>query len=241
MVDKVLLEEMSWKEVQKALEKTDIALVPIGSIEQHGYHLPLGTDTIIPYKIAMRVAREIGAVVAPPIRPGISQHHMPFPGSMTLAPSTLIAIIKDYCKSLVQHGFKVIVIINGHGSNPPCIDVAIEELKEELPSALVIPTSGFTIPKEVGVFGFDNLMVEGLHANRLETSQMLELAPELVKMDEAVAEFPETVGEMPPYAYAPLWLILRSQKQISQSGVVGDPTKATKELGRKVVDSLVKF
>jgi len=239
MVDTFLLEEMTWKDVQKSLEKTDIVLIPIGSIEQHGPHLPLATDTIIPLKIALRVAQKIGAVVAPAIRPGVSYHHMPFPGSMTLSPSTLIAVIKDYCKSLFQHGFRTMVLINGHGSNISSIGVAVEELKIELPGALVMSAEGFTIPEKFGRFGFDNLMVEGVHANRMETSQMLELAPELVRMEERIAEFPEQLKDMPPYAYAPYWLTLRSQKQVSKSGVVGDPTEATREFGKEIVDCIV--
>ena len=104
---------------------------------------------------------------------------------------------------------------------------------------MIIPIDDFIIPKDFGVFGFDALMVEGVHANRLETSQMLEVAPELVRMDEAVTEFPKKISKMPTDAYALYWSTMKSQKQVSQSGVVGDPTKATKEFGKEVVDYIV--
>lgn len=134
MPEKILLAEMTWPEVRERLSKTDIALVPIGSTEQHGPHLPLQTDTFIAYEIAKRAAEmvkeDVKAVVAPPIPFGVSSEWMSKPGTITLSPDTCAAIVKDVCMSLLHHGFRKIVIVNGHASNHAFIVKAIREIGE---------------------------------------------------------------------------------------------------------------
>ena len=238
MQDKVLLEEMTWPEVKAALERADTVLVPIGSIEQHGPHLPLATDAIAPFELAKRVAEKIGALVAPVIRPGISAHHMPFPGTITLSTTTFIGLIQDYCRCLAKHGFKRIVLLNGHGGNSSCMAVAVAELHQELPEIEILAFDWWIfIPRELGrTMG----MEEGIHANKMETSWMLALTPHLVNMDQAVAELPHYPEGMTPDKFGLFMATVKTISDISKSGVVGDATQASKELGEECLSKAVE-
>ena len=106
----VRLEELTWPDVESALQNgTRTAIVAVGSIEQHGPHLPLGMDTFDADELACRIARDLGdALAAPAIRPGCSGHHMEFPGTITVPPETLMDIIRTYCRSLDEHGFEYV-------------------------------------------------------------------------------------------------------------------------------------
>ena len=115
----VLLEEMTWPAVRDAIAagKTSVVFA-CGAIEQHGPHLPLATDAYLGTAIAERAARIAGnTLVAPTLRPGLSEHHMDFPGSLTLRFETFMAVLEDCCVSLASHGFTRIVIFPSHGGN----------------------------------------------------------------------------------------------------------------------------
>jgi len=234
---KYLLEHMSWPKAAAALKTTQTVLVPVGAIEQHGPHLPLATDAIAPAELASKVAEKIGAVVAPVIRPGISQHHMAFPGTITLSAQTFIGLVKDYCHSLAKHGFRRIILLNGHGGNSHCLGVAVAELHQELPETEISTFEWWAfVPREMGsVMG----MKEGIHANRMETACMLALAPELVDMDAAVAELPDYPEGMTPDKLPVFMSTVKTITDLSRSGVVGDPTKATRELGEELLQKVV--
>ena len=132
MHKKVWLQEMTWKEVKDRIREVDIVIIPIGSTEQHGLALPLGTDSYAAIGLAEEVATKTGVVIAPPIWFGDSAHHMAFPGTITLRPETIIKVIEDVSESLFRHGFKKIIIINGHrGANLPALDIATRAVKEK--------------------------------------------------------------------------------------------------------------
>jgi creatinine amidohydrolase len=189
-------------------------------------------------ELAKRVAKKLGAVVAPVIRPGISFHHMAFPGTISVSVSTFMGLIKDYCKCLSEHGFKRIILLNGHGGNSSCLEVAVAELHEELPEVEISSFDWWVfVPREMGrVMG----MEEGIHAHRLETSCMLALTPELVNMDKAVAEFPDYPEGMTPDKFGLFMSTVKSITDISKSGVVGDATKASKEFGEECLNRTVE-
>lgn len=235
---KVLLEEMTWPEVKAAIKKSDTVLLPIGSIEQHGPHLPLATDAIAPFEVAKRVAEKIGVLVAPVIRPGISPHHMSFPGTITLSTTTFIGLIQDYCRCLAKHGFRRIVLLNGHGGNSSCIEVAVTELHQEFPELQILAFDWWIfIPKELGA---TMVMEEGFHANKTETSCMLALTPHLVNMDEAVTELPEYPQGMTQDKLGLFMATVKSISDISKSGVVGDAKQANKQLGEECLNKAVE-
>ncbi len=132
MERKYLLAKMTWPEVEEILKETDIALVPIGAIEQHGPALPVDNDAHIATEFTTRVAERIWSkqkvVVIPTISFGFSPHHMQFKGTITLSESTLANMIVDVCKSLEHHGFKRIILINGHGGNTTAISNALHTM-----------------------------------------------------------------------------------------------------------------
>jgi creatinine amidohydrolase len=122
------LDLMSWPEVEDYLSRSTTAIVPIGSTEQHGPNGLIGTDALTSEAIAQGVGNRTGTVVTPVISVGMAQHHMAFPGSITLRPSTLIAYVCDYVNSLSHHGFRRFYFINGHGGNIATLTAAFSEL-----------------------------------------------------------------------------------------------------------------
>lgn len=127
-----LLENLSYPEVEKYLNKKDIILVPTGSVEQHSPYGLIGTDFITAESIARRVAEAMRILVAPTVNYGVSPHHMAFRGTVSLTPDTMILLISDIIESLVSQGFRRIVFINGHGGNISSIKIAMERLKARM-------------------------------------------------------------------------------------------------------------
>jgi creatinine amidohydrolase len=122
------LELMTWPEVEAYLEGSTGILIPIGSTEQHGPNGLLGTDAICPHTVATLVGEALGAAVAPTVAIGMSQHHMAFPGSITLKPSTLLQVARDVVESLARHGFDHVYFLNGHGGNVATLQAAFSEI-----------------------------------------------------------------------------------------------------------------
>jgi creatinine amidohydrolase len=231
--DSIFLEEMTWVDVQDLLKRTKTILVPTGSIEQHGPHLPLNSDVVAPLEVSLRVAKKLGTVVAPPLRPGVSAHHLPFPGTITLRSQTFIELVKDYARSLASHGFDPIVFVNGHGGNSSSLAIATSEARNELSPTKVIGFNWYEfIPKNIGhATSFD----DGFHANAQETSWILALRPDQVKMERAKREMPEASEtiKMSENFYIGMF---RTFKDVTDSGILGDATKADAEMGMKLVD-----
>ena len=123
----MLLHHAAWPEIETYLECSKGIVIPIGSTEQHGPNGLIGTDAICPEVIAVEAGQEAGFLVGPTFNVGIAQHHMGFAGSMTLRPSTMIAVINDWIDSLVRHGFEQIYFFNGHGGNITTINAAFAE------------------------------------------------------------------------------------------------------------------
>jgi len=140
MPDEILLERLTWPEIQEALkEGYDTVVLFAGSIEQHGPHLPLCTDTVLGYELAERVARKMGkALVAPVIRPGLSEHHMAFKGTITLSRETFQSTVRDYVKSLARHGFKRLAITFSHGGNAGALNEILPQLANEFPEVEIL-------------------------------------------------------------------------------------------------------
>jgi creatinine amidohydrolase len=131
------LELCTWREVEQYLGRERTVILPIGSTEQHGPNGILGTDSICAEAIARRVGAEIGVLVAPTIWVGMARHHMAFPGTLTLRPETLMAVLRDHVVSLYQHGFRGIVFVNGHGGNMATANTALTHVRHDLPDAQI--------------------------------------------------------------------------------------------------------
>jgi creatinine amidohydrolase len=244
LAEKLLLEEMTWPEVEEGISsgKTTVVFAS-GAIEQHGPHLPLGTDTYLGTAIAMRAAQIAGnALVAPTLRPGLSEHHMDFPGSLTLRAETFVALLEDYCTSLASHGFKRIVIFPSHGGNADVMKAYTPRLAKPLADRceLVLSLRGVTEwNRLLEVASAEGISREqaGVHGGYLETSMMLADKPALVDMDSAE----------PGRADADFYLaenLQRSQmesflfgvRKQSENGVLGDPTGANAAAGERLLE-----
>jgi len=126
------LQLCTWTEVREYLAQSKTIIMPIGSTEQHGPNGLIGTDALSAEGIAWAAGEAAGVMVGPTIHVGMAHHHMEFPGSMTLRPSTLMLVIKDYVLSLAEHGFERFLFVNGHGGNVPTINAAFYETYAEL-------------------------------------------------------------------------------------------------------------
>jgi creatinine amidohydrolase len=233
----IFLEEMNWPDVEELLKRTKIILVPTGSIEQHGPHLPLYSDVVAPLEVSILVAKQLGTVVAPPVRPGVSAHHLPFPGTITFSASTFMAVLKDYARSLASHGFSPIIFINGHGGNSAAMAIATAESRNELSPTKVMGFNWWEfIPHEVGKgMSFE----DGFHANAQETSWTSYLRPDQVKLERATREMPKASDtiQMSESFYTSTF---RTFRDVTASGILGDATKIDKEWGKKMVEGAAK-
>lgn len=241
---------MTWSEVEEASKKCDVAIVPIGSLEQHGWHLPEGTDTMVAIKLAEDVAERTGAIVVPPLWFGWSPHHMALPGTISIRPEVLIEIVSDVCRSLVHHGFKKIIMINGHRLvNIPWLQLVAGKVQEETGAHIAIADPAYIGKKAGEKLGFGMIG----HADELETSHMLFIYPKLVNMKKAKGYRPpqRTLYYGDPRAtedtltYVPRRVVdIEKLKDIS-GGCTGEPNKATVEAGKElhnhIVNNIVKI
>jgi len=241
-MEEIRLEKMTWKEVDERLEAgAGIAIIPTGSVEQHGPMLPLDTDIYNCYqmtlKAAEKVADDVKLVVVPPVWFGYSWHFMDFPGTITLKEQTFTNVVVEVCKSMIHHGFKKIVIVDGHGGNHGALHEARYRLKEET-DAFVVVFPWLTVAQEL-----IKLIKPPLHhADEMETSVSLALG-NVVHMERAIDEVPNM--PLPKYikfdymAPPPKVLIPLRMKEWSKSGSWGYPSRATKEKGEKIVEAVV--
>jgi creatinine amidohydrolase len=234
--------EMTWPRVKEAAAQARVAVVPVATIEDHGLHLPIDTDVRLCYAACDRAVALVPdkAVLIPPVNHGYSPHHMDFPGPITIGWDTFIRYMLDVCKSLVAHGFHKILIVNGHGSNTPFVDI-IARLTVVETGALAAAINYWNAPgvHEVAESLRESDKVGGMnHACEFETSIYLALRPDLVDMSKAVRE----IGHQPTKNYwtdlvagdGPL-AMMEHWSALSQSGVMGDPTKATAEKGERLL------
>ncbi|WP_227375802.1 creatininase family protein [Haladaptatus halobius] len=231
----VLLEEHSWPEVETALEGgTRTAIVAVGSVEQHGPHLPLIMDTLAGDELARRIAEELGdALAAPTIRPGCSGHHMEFPGTITIPPETLMDLIRSYCRSLDEHGFEHIVLVPTHGGNFAPVNTAAPEIAHEI-DANVIALANLDEHMALMNEGLRDADVEYeepvIHAGAAETAIVLAVDEGLVRTDEL------EVGREGEISTARL--LSEGFKTITRNGVLGDPREATPEAGEAILQKV---
>lgn len=235
MKPEVFLSKMSWPEVKKRLKETDIVLVPVGSTEQHGLHLPLDNDAFIASEIAKRVAEkvadEIKVVISPSIPFGVSTYHMGFPGTITLQPKTFASVVKEVCESLIRHGFRKIIIINGHGGNIASLSTALQEVREKTGAFLAV-----VIWWQLASDLISKVCETPLaHACEIETSVALAIG-QTVNMKKARREMPESESRLREHG---LIVPPKNLSKVTKTGVIGDSTKATKEKGEIILNSVV--
>jgi len=235
---------LTWKDIQTMPDKENVVIIqPVGAIEQHGHHLPLVVDSAIGVgvlgKALAKLEPDIPAYALPNLFYGKSNEHWHFPGTITLSAQTLLAVLMEVADSIYRAGFRKLVLMNSHGGQPQVMEIAARDIHQKYGDFLVFPLFTWRVPNVAKDLISAKELELGIHAGDAETSLMLSLLPEQVKMERAVAEYPQGLPEDSllsmegklPFA----WLT----RELSQSGTLGDPTPATKEKGDRILASLV--
>jgi creatinine amidohydrolase/Fe(II)-dependent formamide hydrolase-like protein len=225
--------ELTWPEAEDRLTKVDVALLPVGSIEQHGPHLPLDTDAFDAEYLAKRVAEACSdpkPLVLPVVSYGVSYQHAEFKGTITVRNDTLSALIFDIGMALAQNGVRKIVIINGHGGNNPALNHAAQMINREARIFVAVDTG------ETSDVDIDRLAEtpNDVHAGEIETSTSLAVRPHLVKLNRATKMVPRFSSKYMNFSSRRGVSWHAYTKKISKTGVMGDPTKASAEKGKKM-------
>ena len=232
------LDRMTWLQISEHIKNgRDTVIVPFGSTEQHGRHLPLGTDSVLGDELGWRLAERLDAFIAPTVRFGCSEHHLAFAGTISLAEETFRSVVKDVVRSLCKHGFKRIILLPAHGGN-------FQPLKKafgELPPTGDARISAFTdlqglmktALKSSGDFGVDPAK-SGAHSGEWETSIMLALRADQVDMERASEGFVGNISEV-------FAKIATGLENLDKHGVIGDPRPAKAEAGRQYVEDMVDY
>ena len=239
---------LSWAEVAEMEREKRLILVPLGSTEQEGTHLPLGVDTYVAEAVANAVAEATDCLVAPSLPVGYSEWFLEFPGTISLKMETLIAVLREYLTSLLHHGFRRFIFVNGHGGNAPAVDVVAREfkLKHDVDVAMVqiwkvVNSLAKDIPDlKENVFR---------HAGELMTSLMLYLQPETVEMERAKVEYVKTnkqpfkaKSSLGPAEFKGVEINLYDRaKRLTESGTMGDPLSATAKKGEIIFHHITSY
>lgn len=240
--DARFLPYLDWQTVRDLPNKANTPIVlPVGATEQHGPHLPVYVDTVIPSEIVGRalakLADDVPAFALPAVWCGKSNEHNRFPGTIALRAETLIALLTDIGESLYRAGFRKLVFANGHGGQPQVLDIVARDLRAKYPDFMVFPWFVWTLAPEARAELPEKERELGMHAGTAETAIMWALIERTVHIERAVCEYPgETPGGLTPEGPLPYaWLA----HDVSESGVVGDATAATRESGERMVELLV--
>jgi creatinine amidohydrolase len=228
------LARLTWPEAKQALERVRLALVPVGSCEQHGPHLTLDTDIAIASSLARRLADDLGelALLCPPLGYGLSEHHLGFPGTLTLRPSTLAGFIADVVESLAHWGIRRVLVVNGHGGNVDCIRLAARTARRDHGSLVAGVMWAQLAADETAQRARSDRYG---HACEIETSVAMVVAPGSLHGDRIAEPRPRATADVltdAPRAFVdrPTWF-----DEWTENGALGDPRLATEEIGEAVV------
>lgn len=235
------IERMSWTDFRDAMTETDIIIIPLGVMEEHGPHVPLATDTFIAQHCAKLLGERTNTPVAPVMTYGYAANVRKFPGSTSLDPDTYRQLMIAYCESYIRHGAKKFLFINGHGGNSPVLNIIINDLFEKHGVVSFFNDWWTLLPKLNPEWDCQD------HGGYYETSMLLAAREDLVNMDKAVA-----VGESyisPGISKKYTWTfnggpigIHCDVTKFNRFGNVGNPPHgASKELGEKMTEAYIDF
>ncbi len=242
--------KLTWPEINEAVEMRKVCIVPCGAVEQHGPHLPLDVDLVCPESIALEAGRRMPEkiLVLPVVAYGYTGHVMDFPGTINTHWETFIKSVLDITKSLAYHGFKKIILLNGHGSNMPNLDLVARRanLETDAECVLVAWWRLLTVDPEFLPSWRESKFPGGCsHAGELETSMYLYLDEENVRKDRIKSGTIKMNDENNPFNWVDLLgqgpaTIVSWTSSYSETGVLGDAEKATKEKGQRAFEEAVK-
>jgi creatinine amidohydrolase len=220
-----------------------VVVQPIGSTEQHGPHLPVGTDSLITTsiieKLEASLARERLPICFLPLLPyGKSNEHDNFPGTISLSLETLISVLRDVGRGCARAGFRKLIILNGHGGNHETIDLMTREIRIQTgmgvfavhPFLKIQPQSGMNLSSEEAKFG--------IHAGEVETSLLLRIRPDAVKTEAFKPEYPSLIARTREIDFSERVPFGWVTEDVSTLGTIGDPTRASRESGESLLDGI---
>ena len=232
----VRMSELTWQEVQAAVATYPVAVIPIGAgTKEHGPHLPCGTDQMVVEELARRVVAESPIILMPTLAYGYFPAFIDFPGSVSIRPEYFMGVVGDIIRSLVRHGTKKILILDGGVSTFPPMRTLAMQLHNELGIQVAVTNIlglGAEVEKEISE------QAVGGHADEMETSNMLFIRPDLVKMERAVNEvLPAIPGTRGPSGAQKVYV---AGRMTTQSGVNGSAALAKREKGEKLLAAMAQ-
>jgi creatinine amidohydrolase len=215
-------------EVEKNARKLRVVIVPVGSVEEHGVHLPLCTDSVQPEFVASEVARRTGCLVAPPLRYGVCDSTRGFPGTISIGFESLHRVVRDVLEEFVRNGFSRVLVLSGHAgqAHMAALRLAAQEVVRRHHREVaekrcrVMVCSDYDFAYELRGKYFSE---KDGHAGAIETSRVMAIRPDLVRM-KGKKSFPEL----------PRFEVVADAQRYFPSGVIGDPTVASQRKGRKI-------
>jgi creatinine amidohydrolase/Fe(II)-dependent formamide hydrolase-like protein len=225
--------ELTWPEAEKRLLEVDVALLPVGSIEQHGPHLPLDTDAFDAEYLARKVAEVCShpkPLVLPLVPYGVSYHHEDYKGTISISNDTLSHMVYEIGIAVARNGVKKLLIINGHGGNSPALNDAAQRINQQTRIFVGVDT-GETSDVDVEALA---TTTNDVHAGEIETSTALAVRPHLVRMEHARREIPRFSSRYLEFSSKRGVSWHAHTSKLSSDGVMGDPTKATAEKGERM-------
>lgn len=243
--EEVRLEMLTYEDVAQLNRSHTVTVIPTGSIEQHGPHLPLDTDAFLAGEVALAASRQARAnghvIVTPTVRYGSSEHHMAFPGTLTLQATTFRNQIREVCASVLHHGFRRVLIVNGHGGNTALLANVVQQLGFEHDGRFAF-LNYWDAAQEVAEQIRESATGGMGHAGEFETSLMMYLRPEQVREERIRREIVE-----PLYASQQLDLFMKGPltahwktHELSKSGVMGAPDLANPSKGKQLFEACVE-
>ncbi len=230
--------DLTWPEAEKRFQQVDIALLPVGSIEQHGPHLPLDTDAYDAKYLALRVAEACSdpkPLVLPNISYGVAYHHNEFKGTISISNEALSKMVYDIGMSVAHNGIKKLVVINAHGGNSPALNYAAQMINRDAHMFVCVDTGETS---DVDIYATVETHND-VHAGEIETSTSLAVRPHSVKMEQARREVPEFSSRYLDFTSKRGVSWYAYTQKISNSGVMGDPTRASIEKGKKIWEIMI--
>jgi creatinine amidohydrolase len=235
---------LTWHDIATMPDKHQVVILqPMGAIEQHGYHLPLVVDSVICTAVVgqalAQLPAHIPAYALPPLYYGKSNEHNSFSGTISLSTNTMLALLTEVAESVYRAGFRKLVLVNAHGGQPQLGELVARDLHEKYPDFWLFPLFIWRVPHPSAEL-FPALEVEqGIHGGAVETSVMLSLLPETVKMEQAQRCYPPSFAPHSLLTWEGKHPVSWITADLSATGVIGDATLADKAKGDRLMTALV--
>ena len=248
-MDKTFIAGMTWEEFRDNVNSGTVIVVPVGSTELEGTHLPLGVDTIMADGVAAKLAGEPGVLIGPTLPIGYSKWFNPFPGTISLEHDTLTRVFLEYCTCLINHGIKRIVFLNSHRGNNACIEVTARNLINEYDVRIGMLsiwklandlTAGSSLIKEGKFKHAGEIMTSAIMALRPETVVTRKIMPDSVKSPKGSAfDVKNSLGETS--FQGSIQTVYQDIRDVTDTGIMGDPTAASAEKGETVLKLITDY